>query len=149
MNVDDIFNKEQQLLKVKIVSYTNSLMTCIDLASDKTLKIQCHTKSIKATTNVDSWEGTWPEIGEQVIMVTNFITSERVLFARKTSINEYRFWDPRSIPFANTVFNISTSSDFKPTQICKSSRMMKDHWICSDGFLCSVVTFNRLLKKYR
>ena len=89
--------------------YNDSKMKCVNLLNTDTFTINSHTKSIMqySDKNSNHWEGSWPEICEKVIIVTNYITEERVLFARKTENNEYRFWDPRSIPFANTIFIIS------------------------------------------
>lgn len=147
LNVNDIFTSNSDILKVEILSFTDSVMTCKDLNSNALLKVKCHTKSFRASTHPNSWEGTWPKVGEQLIMVTNFITSERVLFARSIAHNQYRFWDLRSIPFANTVFEIPRNCDFQPTPICASAPTKSETRQCSDGFLCSSIKLNALINR--
>ena len=130
-------------------------MTYIDLKKQDTLELDCKWKkysesSIKKIKEKDStyssWEGTFPKKGETITMLTYKYGENRILFARKENGN-YRFWDPKSIPFSNSVFFVAKEGIYKPTEICKNYYQTETEFHCSDGFLINESEFERIRNK--
>jgi hypothetical protein len=78
--------------------------------------------------------GNWQSIGQNVLMVIDTTNSVR-LFAFRVD-NDYRFWDPNSIPFANSVFFFPKEKPFKQLPGCLQLPDDKNgYWTCTDGCL--------------
>ncbi len=56
------------------------------------------------TDGVVEFGGKWPSVGQNVLMVIDSANLLNLLAFRVK--NDYRFWDPNSIPFANSIFII-------------------------------------------
>lgn len=150
--VDSIFNNISNISEIKVIGYLgDSIMEYINIGSQDTFKLYCKWKdysesSIKIMKEYDStynsWEGTFPEVGETLLMVNYNFIGARILFARKAN-NHYRFWDPKSIPFANSVFFIPKKGVFKPTGLCISGYQEETGFHCSDGFLMGENEFDK------
>lgn len=150
--VKAIFESITDISEIKVLGYVNdSIMTYVDFRKQDTLKLNCKWKrysesSIKIIKendpNYNSWEGTFPKTGEIVTMLTYKYDHNRILFARKDE-NFYRFWDPFSIPFANSVFFIPKEGIYKPTELCKENYQTDTEFHCSDGFLIEASKFEK------
>jgi hypothetical protein len=81
------------------------------------------------------YSGSWPVKGDTVLLM---IKNESVyLFAKKMG-DKYRFWDPNSVPFANSVFSFPDRPPFFPTSECTYFTQSSDSFrICPDGCLVS------------
>lgn len=81
--------------------------------------------------------GNWPAIGQSVLMIVDTTSSVR-LFAFRVR-NDYRFWDPNSIPFANSIFFFPKEKPFKQLLVCQQLVDDKNgFWTCTDGCLVDV-----------
>lgn len=151
--VDEVFKSVSYVKEIKVLEYVgDTVMVYCDLKTNDTLRLECKWKKYSESSiriikennpDYSSWEGTFPKRGEVVTMLWYKNGRNRVLFARKEKEN-LRFWDPLSIPFANSVFYISKNSSFKLTAICKSERLQEDGFYCSDGFLVEEKLFKKL-----
>jgi hypothetical protein len=151
--VDSIFNHITDISEIKVIGYVgDSIMNYIDIESQDTLKLDCKWKkysesSIKIIKKNDSTynslEGTFPEVGETLLMLTYKYGGSRILFARKEK-EHYRFWDPKSIPFANSVFFVAKNGVYKPTELCKDDYQTETEFNCSDGFLIEDNEFEKI-----
>jgi hypothetical protein len=151
--VDSIFKHITGIFEIKVIGYDgDSIMNYIDIESQDTLILDCKWKkysepSIKVQKDNDSkytsLEGTFPEVGETLFMLTYIYGKNRTLFARKEN-EQYRFWDPKSIPFANSVFLVSTKGIYKPTELCMYDYPTKTEIHCSDGFLIEEKEFEKI-----
>lgn len=154
--VDSIFNHIKEITEIKVVGYTgDSVMNYIDIKSQDTLKLNCKWKKYSESSikiikennpTYNSLEGTFPEVGEILLMLNYEYGRNRILFARKEK-EQYRFWDPNSIPFANSVFFIAQNDIFKPTELCKENDQAKTQFHCSDGFLIEEKDFEKIRGK--
>ena len=154
--VEKVFESLEQIRDIKVVNYIgDSIMTYIDMESHDTLQLDCKWKkysesSIKLAQELDptydSWEGTFPKIGECVKMLDYKYGGNRILFARKENGN-YRFWDPQSIPFSNSVFFFAKEGICKPTDLCLNDNQSETEFQCSDGFLIAEKEFEELRNK--
>lgn len=95
----------------------------------------------------DCLEGTYPEVGETLIMVEHNYAGNRLLFAREVG-EYYRFWDPGSIPFANTVYYITENGPGEPTRYCLEHASDEKDIGCSDGFRMTKTEFEKLRKAH-
>lgn len=156
--VKDVFKSLTNIEKIKIIGYAgDSIMTYINLRNRDTLNLDCNWKKYSESSfkimkkndpNYSSWEGTFPEIGESIIMLSYEHGGSRILFARKKN-EEYRFWDPKSIPFANSVFFMTKGSGYKPTYFCKEQYQTETEFHCSDGFLIEEKEFEKIKNNFR
>jgi hypothetical protein len=151
--VDSIFNHMTDISEIKVIGYVgDSIMKYIDNESQDTLKLNCKWKkysesSIRIIKDNDSTynslEGTFPEVGETLLILTYEYGGNRILFARKEN-DHYRFWDPKSIPFANSVFFVAKNGIYKPTELCEEDYQTKNEFHCSDGFLIEEKEFEKI-----
>ena len=127
--------------KIKVYGYTDSTMLYgIGNLSDtlvirskrgKFLNLLKTVKVVKDKHLNQELGGSWPAIGQSVLMISD--TNNLVkLFAFKVDTC-YRFWDPNSIPFANSIFLIPKEKNFKQLPICAQAINAKDFYSCSDG----------------
>ena len=154
--VEKVFETIERIRDIKVVRYIgDSVMTYIDMKNHDTLKLDCKWKKYSESSNqilkennpsYDSWEGTFPKIGETVTMVNYDYGGNRILFARKEN-GSYRFWDPQSIPFANSVFFVAKEGIYKPTELCVNDYQTETEFHCSDGFLIAEKEFEKLRNK--
>lgn len=151
--VEEVFKTLTNIEEIKIIGYTgDSIMTYTNLGNQDTFNLNCNWKKYSESSfktmkkndpNYDSWEGTFPKEGESVIMLSYEYGGSRILFARKNS-EKYRFWDPKSIPFANSVFFTTTESKYQPTKVCKDQYQEETELHCSDGFLINEKEFEKI-----
>ncbi len=151
--VKAIFESITDISEIKVLGYVNdSVMTYVDFKKQDTLKLDCKWKKYSEDffntmkdrdPNYNSWEGTFPKIGETVTMLTYKYDHNRILFARKSE-NFYRFWDPFSIPHANSVFFIPKEGMYKPTEVCKGTYETDTEFHCTDGFLIDASEFEKV-----
>ncbi|AFM04743.1 hypothetical protein Fleli_2371 [Bernardetia litoralis DSM 6794] len=154
--VEKVFENVKQTLDIKVIGYIgDSIMTYVNINNQDTLNLDCKLKNYSESSikimkennpNYNSWEGTFPKIGETVTMINYEYGGNRVLFARKEKGN-YRFWDPMSIPFANSVFFVAKEGTYKPTELCKNDYQTETEFHCSDGFLIEEKEFEILKNK--
>ncbi|PCJ67678.1 MAG: hypothetical protein COA58_00650 [Bacteroidetes bacterium] len=158
--VDSIMNSLTSVKDIRVIEYVgDSVMIYIDTASLDTFKMDCKWKKLNESakemqmardSSYDSWEGTFPEIGETVIMVEYDYGRSRILFGRRSHIINglYRFWNPSSIPFANTVFFVPDKMIYGPTTFCSEVNENVTEYYCSDGFMIMIYAFERKRKTY-
>lgn len=152
MKVSFIYiKKELDIAKViqeiRIYGYSDSAMLYGTTNSRDTLTIKSNRGkflNLKEAVKINSdgmlkneLGGKWPEVGQRVLVIIDTTLSIR-LFAFKTD-DQYRFWDPNSIPFANSIFLIPKEKSFKQLPICLDYLGDKtDFWSCSDGCLVNI-----------
>ncbi len=90
-------------------------------------------KTIKTT----DLAGKWPDVGQAVLMVVD--TNNRVCMFAKKSKGEYRFWDPNSIPFANSIFVFPKQRPYLRLEDCKDGGD-NNCWECTDG--CRAIEYD-------
>lgn len=142
--IDQKLAQAKTIQLVKVHAYTNSSLVCVNIKSNDTLRINArYSKEIrlneKSTIGIDEnpnneWAGKWPAIGQEVLMVTDSLNRPR-LFAFKIG-NDYRFWDPYSGPFANSVFWFPNKQPYKQLPLCLEINTNRtEFWNCTDGCL--------------
>lgn len=151
--VDSIFKHITDISEIKVIGFVcDSIMKYIDIDSGDTLKLDCKWKKysesaikiIKENDSINiSLEGTFPEVGEILLMLTYKYGGNRILFARRDK-KHYRFWDPKSIPFNNSVFFVAKNGIYKPTELCKDDYQRETEFYCSDGFLIEESEFEKI-----
>jgi hypothetical protein len=153
--VGQIFESVSSIKEIQIIEYTgDSIMSYVDLKNKDTLQLDCswkkyadlsmnRTKDIDST--YDSWEGTFPEVGETIILLNyQLYGRNRILFARLQN-SDLRFWNPNSIPFAGIVYSMANQGPYKPTKTCNEDiQSSETEFHCSDGFLMDEITFEQL-----
>lgn len=153
--VDSIMANITSISQIKIIGYPgDTIMTYVDIEKQDTMELNCKWKfysesSIKMmkdkNPSYNSLEGSFPMIGDTIILLQYAYYGNGILFARKEA-KDYRFWDPSSIPFANSVFIISNKGFYKTTQHCKGINPAETSIYCSDGFLINEKDFEFMLK---
>lgn len=151
--VEEVFKSLTNIEEIRVIGYLgDTVMTYTNLSSQDTFQLYCNWKEYSESSlkiikdnhpNYNSWEGTFPEIGERILLLNYEYGGSRILFAKKENEN-YRFWDPKSIPFANSVFFISKKSKYQPTDICKDHYKKETEFHCSDGFLIEEKEFEKI-----
>ncbi len=145
IHIDQSLNRAKSIKKIFIIGYNDSMMLYKLLNSNDTLRIYCQTKKesesfreilmVRKLITKTDLTGKWPNIGQQVLIVVDSI-NEVSLFAIKSG-NNYRFWDPSSTPYSNSVFIIPKEKPYKPLEICTDWDPDKNdnYWRCTDGCL--------------
>ncbi|MGD1847002.1 MAG: hypothetical protein ACFB10_16555 [Salibacteraceae bacterium] len=151
-SVSDLVASMEKLYELEVVQYTDSFLIGQRLTTGEEVRLNALSRKWNQGLNEQlppdhparkSWEGKWPEVGEKVwVMQSQYSV---FLFARKYE-GGWRFWDPRSIPFANTVFQLPNHPHYKPTAICMEESLYQDndYFTCHDGFLLHIDEFTRL-----
>ena len=128
-------------------------MYYLDIESQDTLQLDCKWKKYseegirmikERDTTYQSLEGTFPEVGETLFILFYEYGRNGCLFARKES-QYYRFWDPNSIPFANSVFFVAKDGIYQPTEWCRKEYETQTEFHCSDGFLMFASAFEKII----
>lgn len=155
--VTEVLKSITSIQEIKVLSFKgDSIMVYENTKTKATLEMDCRDKKYseelwtvmsERDSSYGSWEGTYPKVGETVIMVEHNYAGDRLLFARVED-EHYRFWDPNSIPFANTVYYISENSICKPTRHCLKYAQEEQNIGCSDGFRMTKGEFEKLKKGY-
>jgi hypothetical protein len=155
--VDSIFNHIKSLSEIKVIGYVgDTLMNYIDIESQDTLQLDCKWKKYSEAetrimkdrdTTYQSLEGTFPEVGETLFILFYEYGRNGCLFARK-EMHHFRFWDPNSIPFANSVFFVAKEGIYKPTEWCKTEYQTQTEFYCSDGFVMAASEFEKIIALY-
>ena len=138
--------QEARTIKIIIVlAYKDSTMFYRFQNSKDTLSISCKTKQYsepfrkslidKKLMLQTELAGKWPSVGQKILIVINK-NNKVALFATKTG-DDYRFWDPNSVPFANSIFSIPKERPYKPLENCNDLGRSENanYWTCSDGCL--------------
>lgn len=128
-----------------VLGYKDSTMFYRFANSKDTLSINCKSKQFsepfrqtlieKKVILKTDLAGKWPAVGQKIIVVIN--KCNRVsLFATKIG-EDYRFWDPNSVAFANSIFSIPKERPYKPLVNCNGLGRSdnENYWTCSDGCL--------------
>lgn len=142
--IKDELHNAKFIKTIIVYNYSDSTMLYGIINSNDTLNIKSKRgrflnlkESIKIKKEFDVSEelaGKWPDIGQNVLMVVDTTNAVRLFGLRKN--NEYRFWDPNSIPYANSIFIFPKEKPFKPLPICLQYLDTKnEYWNCSDGCL--------------
>jgi hypothetical protein len=149
--IDKQYLQDAKTIRTIIVlPYKDSTMFYRLQNSKDTLSISCRTKQYsepfrqtliknKGMLKTDL-AGKWPTVGQKVLIVIN--KNNRVsLFATKTG-DDYRFWDPNSVPFANSIFSIPKERPYKPLENCNDLWRSENvnYWTCTDG--CLLIAFD-------
>jgi hypothetical protein len=161
IDVKKTLQSAKTIKTIIIVGYRESLLFYRFLNSKDTLSIYCDSRRTsepfrlaliekKVMLNTDL-AGKWPNVGQEVLIVINL--NDRVaLFAIKKG-NDYRFWDPNSVPFANSVFLIPKERPYKPLENCvdwgQNLGQNEDNsfWRCTDG--CLVIAFDLTKSRFK
>lgn len=81
--------------------------------------------------------GFWPKKGDSVLMLVNGVGKTEV-FAKKTN-GKYRFWDPNSIPFSNSIFVFPSSPPYYALVSCRQYLESRQEYMsCEDGCLVDI-----------
>lgn len=145
INIKKVLQDAKTIKTIIVLGYKDSTMFYRFENSKDTLSINCKAKQFsepfrqnlidKKVMLKTDLAGKWPTIGQKVIIVIN--ERDRVsLFATRSGDN-YRFWDPNSVAFANSIFAIPKERPFKPLETCDNLRVggNANYWTCSDGCL--------------
>jgi|GEM_PF-6168924 len=147
INIKEVLQEAAIMKTIIVTGYEGSEMLYQVNGSNKIFRIDCAVKKSSESfremqikgkfMKPSDLSGKWPEIGQTVLILIS--SKNRVLlFAAKSGTN-YRFWDPNSIPFANSMFEIPKESSFKPVPGCQNIHPDDaDYWFCTDGCLVSV-----------
>jgi hypothetical protein len=147
---------QKELDKAKIITvvsvnkYTDSSMLCYAMNDTFNLKYSPRPVSIllpamENTLNEEVLEkklaGQWPAIGQKVLLVID--SSDRIkLFAVQIK-DQYRFWDPNSVPFSNSIFFYPKNSAYRSLNVCLQFIDEKsDYLTCEDGCLVDIGVVN-------
>jgi hypothetical protein len=145
---------------VTIFEYTDSLMYYGYVGSSDTLSINCKVRMSTESFRLDlikkgvmketNLAGKWPEGGDTTLIVINK-TGHVELFANLEN-DRYRFWDPNSMPFVNSVFWIRKERPFVQLEECQSELNTiggddSDYWTCTDGCYAIRYDIDRKMKK--
>lgn len=157
LSVEELMKSVTSIQEIKVLSFKgDSVMVYQNVKNKEVMELNCgwktySDKSIKLLRerypNNDSWEGTFPDVGETVMMIEHDYAGSGLLFARVEN-EYYRFWDPGSVPFANSVFFFPKDSHFEPTALCLSHRTDETTPSCSDGFRMKKDAFEKLREVY-
>ena len=144
IDIRETLKLAQSIKTITVYSYQDQMMFYGEANSQDTFKIDCKTRKISEKFRYDIivrklidntiLVGKWPAIGETVLMVIDK-NKRATLFAQILN-DRYRFWDPNSIPHANSVFNIPAMRPYILLPVCKvESTQEGNYWTCSDGCL--------------
>jgi len=137
-----------------VLGYQDSVMLYTSLHSSDTQRVFCRARNYSmygklplglGATAADL-AGRWPLQGEHVLMVVD--TLNRAGLFAVIQGTAYRFWDPNSIPFANSVFYVPKEAGFKPLTSCGQRAIVQaESWFCRDGCLVDIYMINRFVSK--
>jgi len=146
INIRAYLQEAKTIRTIIIIAYKDSTMLYRYQDSKDTVSISCRAKQYsepfrqtlinKKVMLKTDLAGKWPKPGQKVLIVINK-TDNVSLFAIKTG-DDYRFWDPNSLPFANSVFSIPKERPYKPLNTCNNpgSNENTGFWMsCPDGCL--------------
>jgi hypothetical protein len=150
VDIEKTLQDASSIETIIVCGYTDTTMLYCAIASKDTMSISClrrkMTKTtrdnlIKAGKDSTSLDGYWPIAGEKIILIVNtFNTLE--LLARQVGEN-YRFWDPQSMPLLQTLFLIREKSNFKLINLCKGAEANnRGYYMCWDGCLVDKIYFD-------
>jgi hypothetical protein len=148
--IENTMEKATTRQLITVYGYKDDMMLYGISTSKDTLKTSCifrddseknriylvEHKAIKPT----DLAGKWPDAGEKVL----FIEEERTVLFAKIQGDIYRFWDPKSSPFANSVFSMEAGSAYVPLEECLADKN-ETYNMCTDGCLAPKEYIN---KKY-
>lgn len=127
--------------RVVVLEYDDSTMYCRYLDGGKPIPVYCQTRELseqfrqelmKRDTANELLQGKWPDPGDTVLLVYGQL---RALFAHREG-TDYRFWDPYSLPFANSAFVFR--APFRPLSFCEEDSRPDAVTICFDGCLLAI-----------
>lgn len=160
IDIKSTLDSAKVIQMVTIFEYADSLMYYGYIGSSDTLSINCKVRTLTETFRIDfikngimretDLAGKWPKIGDTTLIVINE-NDEVELFANlKNSL--YRFWDPKSMPFAYSVFLVKNERPFVQLEKCqdelnKFDRYYSDYWTCTDGCYAIEYDIDRKMKK--
>ena len=145
---------------ITIFEYTDSLLYYGYVGSSDTLSISCINRKSTESFRLDlikkgaikrtNLAGKWPAAGDTTLIVINK-NNQVELFANLKN-DRYRFWDPNSMPFVNSVFWIRKERPFVQLEECQSDLNTiggddSDYWTCADGCYAIRYDIDRKMKK--
>lgn len=144
IDIKETLDTAKSIKTVVVYGYSDSTMFYGMLNSSDTLEIDSKLRAGSEDFRRDlistgmkkesDLQGKWPEVGDTVLLVIN--AKNRVALFAHTIKDHYRFWDPNSIPFANSVFVIKKLGPFFPLADCEDAiRDDLNYWHCFDGCL--------------
>ena len=150
IDIKEKLNQASHIKTIVVYGYRDSVMLYGTIGQSDTLTLGCRLRKKseefrlsliekKAIKNSDL-AGKWPDPGDKVLVVIN--SAGRVeLFAKRLN-NKYRFWDPTSIPFGNSVFLIPKEPEYQPIDNCDDifPGLREGYLTCTDGCLV-IATF--------
>lgn len=141
--IDILLRDAIQVKTIIVSSFTDTSMMYSDLSGKKST-VQCKHREaseefrknlIKSKYISDNdLAGLWPRKGDTVLAV--FTKANKIeVFAKKIG-RHYRFWDPNSIPFSNSIFIFPSTPPYFILPICKQLMAPSDNYTsCEDGCL--------------
>ena len=159
IHIKSTLENAEMVAVVTIYGYTDSTMlyglpgaadtlsfNCRVNANKRLMTPETYTEVISDTANL---AGKWPPPGHSVLMVT--AQRSRLLLFAMVINDKYRFWDPRSGPFANSIFWIKQTQSFMPLKNCGEYDTGDDnypnYWICPDGCYAKIEDIDQYLKE--
>jgi hypothetical protein len=144
MFIKNELEKASVIKTIRVYKYTDTTMLYGVINSSDTLSMKCwpgmslgltKKEKIKASEGLgQKFEGRWPDTGQVVLMV---LDTNKLIKIFATRINtDYRFWDPYSGPFSNSIFFIPKEKPFKLLPVClQIIKANNEYWTCEDGCL--------------
>lgn len=145
IDIEKTLREAEKIKIIFVIAYNDSTMFYKFQNSNDTLSISCETKKTSEPfrqTLIDKkvmfetdLAGKWPSVGQKVLIVISK-NNNVILFATKTG-DDYRFWNPNSVPLANSIFLIPKVNPYKPLDYCNDMGKLTDNkfWSCADGCL--------------
>ncbi len=145
--IKELLRNAKTIKSIIVIGYNETTMLYKFENGNDTFKISCKVKEqsegfrialIKGGGMLETdLAGSWPKVGQQVLIVISKV-NHALLFANKEG-GYYRFWDPNSIAFANSIFVFPKEKSFKPLKLCIDNLSIKKESesfsSCSDGCL--------------
>lgn len=140
--IADELAQAKTIQAIVVQGYTGKTMQYTAPGSAEILSVDCKTRNdtflrfIKTQKGFEGdYAGQWPQAGDEVLMVQDS-TNRVVLFAAVMG-SDYRFWDPNSAPFSNSMFCFKVP--FAPLEACNDNAThFNGYSMCDDGCLLPI-----------
>jgi len=132
--------KAAMIRTVIVYGYTDTTMLYGKPGTHDTFSVRSRTRVDFSKTDTigilsKTMAGKWPMKDQQVLLVADSLNKVALLAVKVKEV--YRFWDPNSIPFANSIIIFEKKKGFHPLPLCHNiSHIRLDN--CDDGCLVEV-----------
>jgi len=170
--IRDIISSTYFIQEIEVINYIeDTVLLGKDKNNHDTIHLDCRMKKFqekermqlnqfnlnKWNTNDSLWEGSFPKIGETIIILSYIddcgTIDKKLLFAREYNLNMYRFWDPYSPPgmrFVEFPFAIHPEDTiYEIPRACMQGYYVEEvlvnsYKFFSEGFLINKIEFDKI-----